>query len=553
MGTYTYYVNQTENSITGAATTVTLTINATPASPVATDQSVCFGGIIPDLITSGTNLTWYDTAMVAVSTNDTFATGQINPGVYTYTVTETATGCASIADTVTLTIYAIPATPTTSADATICFGTTNPAYTATGTNVQWYSDALLTNLVYTGSPFTPAQTTAGTYSYYVTDSLNGCTSPSSIVSLTINFTPGITSNDTTIAYNTTTPDLITSGTNVQWYDTSMVVVSTNDTFATGQTAVGVYTYYLTQTINGCESSPDTVVLTIYPGAPLLASQIICADGIIPDLAAVGLNINWYADSLLTNNVYSGNPYTTGQTAPGSYVYYVTQTVNGIQSPYGLDTLTINAVPVAPVAADQNVCFGAPTPDLITQGTNINWYDNTMTNVSTVDTFATGQTAVGVYVYTVTMTVNGCASQPDTTTLTINALPATPVSADASACFGGPIPDLTSTGTNIQWYDNSSTLVGTGNTYSSGMTASGAYTYNVVDLDLITGCSSYPDTTTLIISVQPNNAPSVADIITCTSISTPDLVSSTGTIVQWYSDASLTTLVNVGTTFATGQT
>ncbi len=553
VGSYTYYINQTENNITSETTTVILTINAIPATPVATNQSVCFGSIIPDLTTNGTNITWYDTAMVSVSTNDTFATGQTNAGVYTYTLTQTVNGCESPADTATLTIYAIPLAPTTSANTAICFGTTNPTFTATGTNVQWYNDSLLTTLVFTGSPYTPIQTTAGTFTYYITDSMNGCTSPASTVVFTINYTPPVSVNDTMVAYSLPTPDLITSGTNIQWYDTAMVVVSTNDTLATGQTAVGVYTYYVTQTMNGCESTPDTVVLTIYPGAPLLASQVICAGGIIPDLTAVGTNINWYADSLLTNNVYSGNPYATGQTAPGSYVYYVTQTVNGIQSPYGLDTLTISAVPVAPIAADQSICFGTPTPDLITQGGNINWYDNTMTSVSTLDTFATGQTAVGVYVYTVTTTVNGCESAPDTTTLTINALPATPLSADASACFGSTVPDLISTGNNIQWYDNNALLVSTGNTFATGITASGAYTYTVIDVDAITGCSSYSDTTTLTISVQPNNAPTVADVITCTSIATPDLVSSTGTIIQWYSDASLTTLVNVGNTFATGQT
>ncbi len=553
VGTYTYYVNQTENNITSAATLVTLTINAIPATPVAANQTVCYGSAVPDLITSGTNITWYDTAMVAVSNTDTFATGQTNAGIYTYTVSSTINGCTSPADTVTLTINAIPLAPVTSGNVANCFGNINPALTATGTNVNWYGDSLLTALVHTGSPFTPSVTAAGTYSYYVTDSVNGCTSPVSSLVYTINFTPPVVANNVSVAYSLPTPDLITSGTNITWYDTAMVVVSTSDTFATGQTAVGSYTYYVTQNLNGCESAPDTVVLVIYPGAPAVTSQVVCAGNAVPDLSAVGTNINWYADSLLTTNVFSGNPFATGQTLPGTYIYYATQTVNGIQSPLAIDTLTIKAVPTAPVASSHSVCFGTSTPDLIVQGSNINWYDTAMVVVSTLDTFATGQTLPGVYNYTVTVTVNGCESAYDSVNLTIHALPATPVAANVSVCFGSPVSDFTATGTNLQWYDASATLVGTGSPFATGINTPGTYVYQVIDVDTVTGCSSYADTASLVISVQPNNPPVVANVVSCTSVTVPDMVASAGTIIHWYSDAGLTSLVNVGPTFATGQT
>ncbi len=55
----------------------------------------------------------------------------------------------------------------------------------TGTNLKWYSDAGLTNLVGTGTPFATGKTTAGIYTYYVTQTINGCTSPASSASLTI--------------------------------------------------------------------------------------------------------------------------------------------------------------------------------------------------------------------------------------------------------------------------------------------------------------------------------------------------------------------------------
>ena len=38
----------------------------------------------------------------------------------------------------------------------------------------------------------------------------------------------------------------------------------NSPFATGQTAVGTYTYYVTETQNGCQSPAAVVTLDIYP-------------------------------------------------------------------------------------------------------------------------------------------------------------------------------------------------------------------------------------------------------------------------------------------------
>ena len=57
-----------------------------------------------------------------------------------------------------------------------------------------------------------------------------------------------------------------TGTSVVWYfDAALTtVVGNGSSFATGQSAAGVYTYYATQNIiNGCESNASTVTLEIY--------------------------------------------------------------------------------------------------------------------------------------------------------------------------------------------------------------------------------------------------------------------------------------------------
>jgi gliding motility-associated-like protein len=56
---------------------------------------------------------------------------------------------------------------------------------ATGTNLRWYDDSGLTNLVHTGNPFLTGNTGLGAYTYYVTQSINGCESNATPVTLTI--------------------------------------------------------------------------------------------------------------------------------------------------------------------------------------------------------------------------------------------------------------------------------------------------------------------------------------------------------------------------------
>ena len=87
---------------------------------------------------------------------------------------------------VTLTINEFNIVPTSS-NITACFGSTVPDLTATGvgTSFTWYDDASLTNIVGTNSPFATGQTSVGLYTYYVTETQNGCQSPAAIVTLEI--------------------------------------------------------------------------------------------------------------------------------------------------------------------------------------------------------------------------------------------------------------------------------------------------------------------------------------------------------------------------------
>ena len=357
-GTYTVTVVETDvDGCEGDPVSVDVTVVALPSATVATSQTACLGGVIPDLFAIGLDPNWYTDVSLTnnIFTGNSFATGQTTVGLYTYYVTETLNGCEGPAVPVTLEIYTLPASPVGS-NAVACEGGVIPDLTATGTSVVWYSDASLTTVVGNGNSFSTGQTAAGVYTYYVTQNDgNGCESNASVVTLEIYTLPASPVGSNAVACEGgVIPDLTATGTSVVWYsDASLTtVVGNGNSFSTGQTAAGVYTYYVTQNDgNGCESNASVVTLTInsFNSIPNTYNVSACFGTPIPDLTVtgVGVSFTWYDDVALTNIVGNNSPFATGQTAVGTYTYYVTETQNGCQSPAAVVTLDIYPIPITP--------------------------------------------------------------------------------------------------------------------------------------------------------------------------------------------------------------
>ncbi|MBE51297.1 MAG: hypothetical protein CMP51_06375 [Flavobacteriales bacterium] len=438
-GVYTISVIETDiNGCVGLPVTVEVTVNPLPTATLATNQTACFGSSVPPLTAIGANVSWYSDALLStiVGSGNSFNTGQTSVGIYTYYVTETLNGCEGPSTPVTLEIYNVPSSPIV-ANQTVCFGSSIPALTAVGNNISWYSDSTLTNLVSTGTNFNTGMTAVGVYTYYVTDTdMNGCESAPSTILLEIYNVPSspIIANQT-VCFGSSIPALTAVGNNISWYTdpTLTNLVSTGTNFSTGMTAVGVYTYYVTDTdINGCESTPSTISLEIFnlPSAPLISNQTACEGSVIPNLSAIGNNVSWYSDSLLTNLIYTGNSFNTGQTTVGTYTYYVTETnSNGCESPVSLVTLTINSFNSMPITNPVSACFGANIPNLTVSGvgTSFEWYSDAAltTIVGNNSPFVHGQTNIGIYTYyVIEVSSNGCVSPAASVTLEIFSVPNT---------------------------------------------------------------------------------------------------------------------------------
>ena len=489
-------------------------------------QTVCAGSVAePYLInppTFGSTYQWILSGGGVLnngsSTDNITVDWGVTPGTYTITVTETdASGCIGLPITVDVTVDPLP-TATTATSQTACLGSAIPDLTAIGANVTWYSDAALTIQVSVGNNFATGQTAIGFYTYYVTESLNGCEGPSIPVTLQIYNVPNAPSaTSQTACFGTTIPDLPAYGTNITWYDDVSLtsIVSSGTNFATGQTASGIYTYYATTTdLNGCESPSTMVNLEIYslPSSPILSSQTACFGTTIPDLTSIGSNIVWYSDAALTAQVGTGNNLATGQYAVGVYTYYATTTdVNGCESIGAIATLEIYALPTPPTANNAVACVGGVIPDLVSTGINPIWYSDAALTIVVANgtTFSTGETAAGVYTYYVTESnANGCLSSATVVTLTINSFTTMPIASNVNACFSTVVPDLTATGvgTSFTWYDDAAltNIVGNNSPFSTGQTAVGVYTYYVTESQ--NGCQSPATIVILEIYALPTTGP-----------------------------------------------
>ncbi len=114
----------------------------------------------------------------------------------------------------------------------------------------------------------------------------------------------------------------------------------------------------TDITSGCDNSVflDVEVLPL-PTATIGTPVVACAGSAIPPLTAIGAQVTWYSDPALTNQVGTGNSYATGQTTPGVYTYYATETLNGCEGPATSITLTIEAAPTADPGLPATICEG----------------------------------------------------------------------------------------------------------------------------------------------------------------------------------------------------
>ena len=167
----------------------------------------------------------------------------------------------------------------------VCSNVAIPALVATTVGTaKWYSDETLNTLVHTGNAFNTGQTTAGVYTYYVTDNNGSCVSAATTVTLTINqapATPEVPAGPVSVVSIVTadyTVASVTGATSYEWIltpaaagsvagSTTSATVTWNNTF-TGTANLSV----IAHNDNCASSASPALVITVSGPALTLAAS-----------------------------------------------------------------------------------------------------------------------------------------------------------------------------------------------------------------------------------------------------------------------------------------
>lgn len=238
-----------------------------------------------------------------------------------------------------------------------------------------------------------------------------------------------------------------AGATFTWY-----AAAAGGTALAGTTALTNMTYYVSQTIDACESARVAVAVTIntvaQPSAN--ATQQFCSESTVADLMATGTGaINWY-------NVAAGGTPLAETTVLAAGNYYVSQTVGTCESTRLTVAVSYTTLemPTTEDAASQMFCSGATVGDISATamaGAQLHWYAVAVGGAELAVTEGLASTT-----YYVSQTLGECVSERLPISVTVTAVPgATTANEGQVFCQGATVADLdinTTAGTTTNWYD-----------------------------------------------------------------------------------------------------
>lgn len=533
-GTTTYYVSQTVNGCEGPRALINVVVNPTPSAPgVTTPVNYCQNTTAVPLTASGSNLLWYTVPTGGTGSSTAPTPSTTTAGTTTYYVTQTVNGCEGPRASINVVVNPIPSAPTVTTPVTYCQNATAVPLTASGSNLLWYTVA--TGGTGSATAPTPSTTTAGTTTYYVSQTVTGCESPRAPINVVVNPTPSAPGVTTPVNYcqGATAVPLTASGSNLLWYTVATGGTGSSTAPTPSTAAVGSTTYYVSQTVNGCEGPRASIVVNVAAPtpAPAVVSPITyCQNATAVPLTATGTGLLWYTTA--TGGTGSSTAPTPSTTTPGATTYYVSQTGACGESPRASIVVNVNATPTAPTASTPvNYCFGSTATALTATGSNLLWY--------TVATGGTGSSTaptpntniIGTITYYVSQTVNGCEGPRTSINVNVNSVPSAPtVSSPVNYCQNAVATPLTATGTNLLWYTAATGGTGSSTAPTPSTTTVGSTAYYVSQTT--TGCESPRASITVTVSALAP-APAVSTPVTYCRNSTAVALTATGNGLKWY--------------------
>jgi hypothetical protein len=533
IGTTSYFVSQTIGECESSRAQIDVTVGTKPTAPSANNVEYCQGQTASALTANGTNLKWYTSSSGGESSTTAPVPPTNSPNLLSYFVAQSTNDCESDRTPIIVTVKVRPSKPQVTTSLSYCQGQIANELSASGSNLKWY-DSAINDIGNTSAP-TPSTDSAGSISYYVSQTTNTCESDRAQISVTINGKPSApTTNNVAYCEGKTAAQLTANGTALKWYTTA----DSGESNATPPTpvtsSVGLMSYFVSQTINGCESDRAQVTVTVNakPAPPTASNVTYCQQERATPLTANGSELKWYTTPDEDNGSFVAPiPSTTANTVLS---YFVSQTVNGCESNRTQINVSVKVKPSPPqTTANVSYCQGQAASVLLASGTNLKWYGTPTEGIGSTNTPTQSTATEGTFFHFVTQTINGCESDRTQINVRIKATPEPPTANNAEYCQGQAASQLTATGTELKWYN---AQVGGGSTsIAPTPSTSSAGNFNYFVSQTANGCES--SRTQLIINVKakPTKPQVVSSTSYCQGQTTAQL-SAVGANLKWYTTA-----------------
>jgi hypothetical protein len=544
----TYSVTVTVNGCTSAAGTTNVVVNATPATPTASNGGPYCEGATISLSTptvSGATYSWTGPNGFTSSLQNPTRANATTFDAGTYSVTVMVNGCTSAAGTTNVVVNATPATPTASNGGPYCEGATIALSTPTvsGATYSWTGPNGFTSAAQNPTRSNATLADAGTYSVTVT--VNGCTSAAGTTNVVVNATPATPTASNGGPYcegaaiSLSTPTV--SGATYSWTGPNGFTSSLQNPTRANATTSDAGTYSITVTVNGCTSAAGTtnVVVNATPATPTASNGGPYCEGSTIWLSTPtvsGATYSWTGPNGFTSSLQ--NPTRANATTPDAGTYSVSITVNGCTSAAGTTNVVVNATPATPTASNGGPYCESATIALSTatvSGATYSWTGPNGFTSSLQNPTRSSATLADAGTYSVTVTVNGCTSAAGTTNVVVNATPATPTASNGGPyCEGATISLSTPTvsGATYSWTGPNGFTSSLQNPTRSSATTADAGIYSVTIT--VNGCTSAAGTTSVVVNANPPT-PTISpagSIVFCYR-DPVTLTSSSATGNQWY--------------------
>lgn len=563
-GITNYYVSQTSTS-TGCESPramISVVVNALATAPSVTSPvTYCEGAAATALTASGTSLLWYTAASGGTGSATAPIPSTASSGTTTYYVSQTSSCGESPRAAITVNVNTKPAAPTVTSPVAYCQYATATALTATGTSLKWYTAS--SGGTGTAS-ITPSTATAGTTTYYVsqTSSSTGCESDRASITVNVSAAPAtpVVTSPVNYCVGDAATALTATGTSLKWYTVASGGTALGSAPTPSTAASGTTVYYVSQSsAGGCEGlrASITVNVNALPAAPVVAATLnLCEGATAAPLSASGTSLKWYTTA--TGGTASTTAPTPSTASTGTTVYYVSQTsAAGCEGPRASITVTVNSLPAAPaVTSPVTYCQGTTAAALSASGTSLKWYTSATGGTGSSTAPIPSTVSAGSVIYYVAQTnASGCEGPRSAITVTINAAPAAPtVTTPVVYCTGDAASALTATGTGLLWYTVATGGTGSSTAPTPSTAGAGSTTY-YVSQSSSAGCEGARASITVTVNPLPAAPTATTTVNLCEGI-TASALTATGTSLKWYTVATGgtgSTTAPVPSTSSTGTT